>query len=96
MTTELLGKAAIPNAAYEQPDGAPLAIATDYFGNRRDPAGPTPGPFEGFRRRAAEFEGVVTGSSGSDRGCMYFECLTTIRDVATLMFSHSTANEEPK
>ena len=47
VTTALLGKAAIPKAAYEQPDGAPLAITTDYFGNRRDPSSPTPGPFEG-------------------------------------------------
>ena len=46
VTTGLLGQAAIPNAAYEQPDGAPLAIATDYFGNRRNELNPTAGPFE--------------------------------------------------
>ena len=46
MTTELLGKAAIPNLLYEQADGTPLCIGSDYFGKSRDPASPTPGPFE--------------------------------------------------
>jgi alpha-N-arabinofuranosidase len=46
VTTELLGKAAIPNVPYEQPDGAPIRIDTDYFGKKRNEAGPTPGPFE--------------------------------------------------
>jgi alpha-N-arabinofuranosidase len=46
VTTELLGKAAIPNLPYEQPDGAPIRINTDYFGKQRNEANPTPGPFE--------------------------------------------------
>ncbi|MDE3100218.1 MAG: right-handed parallel beta-helix repeat-containing protein [Verrucomicrobiota bacterium] len=46
LTTALLGKAAIPDVPYEQPDGAPLRIDTDYFGKARDEANPTPGPFE--------------------------------------------------
>ena len=46
VTTELLGKAKIPGVGYENPDGSPLQIATDYFGNKRNPAKPTPGPFE--------------------------------------------------
>ena len=46
VTTELLGRAAISNERFEQPDGTPLAIATDYFGKSRDPSNPTPGPFE--------------------------------------------------
>ena len=46
MTTERLGKAAIPNLPYEQPDGTPIRINTDYFGKQRDRANPTPGPFE--------------------------------------------------
>jgi alpha-N-arabinofuranosidase len=46
VTAELLGKAAIPNLPYEQPDGAPIRINTDYFGKQRNEANPTPGPFE--------------------------------------------------
>jgi alpha-N-arabinofuranosidase len=46
VTTELLGRAIIPNASYEQPDGTPIRINTDFFGKRRNEANPTPGPFE--------------------------------------------------
>ena len=46
VTTKLLGKAKIPGVGYENPDGSPLQIDTDYFGNKRNPAKPTPGPFE--------------------------------------------------
>jgi alpha-N-arabinofuranosidase len=49
VTTELLGKPrVVPEAAYENPDGSPLKIDTDYFGKKRNPANPTPGPFEGI------------------------------------------------
>ena len=41
-----LGNAAIPNLPYEQPDGTPLRVDTDYFGKVRNEANPTPGPFE--------------------------------------------------
>ena len=46
VTTELLGKAAIPNVPYEHPDGTPIRINTDYFGKERNKADPTPGPFQ--------------------------------------------------
>ncbi len=46
VTTELLGKAMIPQAAFENADGTPLKIDTDYFGKPRNSANPTPGPFE--------------------------------------------------
>ena len=46
VTTELLGKAVVPNLPYEQPDGTPRRINTDYFGKQRNEANPTPGPFE--------------------------------------------------
>lgn len=46
VTTELLGKAKIPDAPFEQPDGTPYRIDTDYFGRKRDAHNPTPGPFE--------------------------------------------------
>ena len=46
VTTELLGKAKVPQAGYENPDGTPLAIDRDYFGKARAAVSPTPGPFE--------------------------------------------------
>jgi alpha-L-arabinofuranosidase len=46
VTTQLLGRAIIPNAAYEQPDGKRICIKTDYFGRNRNESNPTPGPFE--------------------------------------------------
>jgi hypothetical protein len=46
VTTKLLGKAVIPGQAYENPDGSPLKIDTDYFGKKRNDKNPTAGPFE--------------------------------------------------
>ncbi|MEW6195383.1 MAG: right-handed parallel beta-helix repeat-containing protein [Bacteroidota bacterium] len=46
VTTELLGKAVIPNVLFEQPDGSPVSIIRDYFGKPRNEANPAPGPFE--------------------------------------------------
>jgi alpha-N-arabinofuranosidase len=46
VTTSLLGKAKIPGLPYENADGSPLKVGTDYFGKERDKAHPTPGPFE--------------------------------------------------
>ncbi|MCL4695222.1 MAG: xylosidase, partial [Candidatus Hydrogenedentes bacterium] len=46
VTTELLGRAKIPGVPYELPDGAPIRLDTDYFGNPRDAENPYPGPFE--------------------------------------------------
>jgi alpha-N-arabinofuranosidase len=46
VTTELLGAAAIPNLPFENPDGTPLRIDSDYLGSKRNGANPTPGPFE--------------------------------------------------
>jgi hypothetical protein len=45
VTSEWLGKAAIPNAPFETPDGKAYAINTDYFGCKRAGANPEPGPF---------------------------------------------------
>jgi hypothetical protein len=44
VTTGLLGKAKVTGLAYENPDGSPLVIDTDYFGKKRKET--TPGPFE--------------------------------------------------
>ncbi len=46
VTTVLLGKAKITGLPYENADGSPLKIDTDYFGKKRNAASPTPGPFE--------------------------------------------------
>jgi hypothetical protein len=46
VSTELLGKARIPGLAFENPDGTPLKIDSDYFGNKRKEKNPTAGPFE--------------------------------------------------
>ena len=47
--SECLGKAIVPDQAYENPDGSPLRIDTDYLGNRRENRNPTPGPFEDIK-----------------------------------------------
>jgi alpha-N-arabinofuranosidase len=46
VTTELLGKAKISGLPYENPDGSPLKIDTDYFGKKRSATHTSPGPFE--------------------------------------------------
>ena len=46
MTTELLGKTKISGLAFNNPDGLPLKIDTDYFGKRRNEVNPSAGPFE--------------------------------------------------
>ncbi|HNR34223.1 MAG TPA: carbohydrate-binding protein [Candidatus Hydrogenedentes bacterium] len=46
VTTDLLGKASIPGLPYENRDGSPIRIGTDYFGNQRNEYHPFPGPFE--------------------------------------------------
>lgn len=45
VTTEGLGVAQIPGLPYENPDGTPLRIDTDYLGNPRTADNPAPGPF---------------------------------------------------
>ena len=56
VTTRLLGKAKIPNCAYENADGSLLKIDTDYFGKKRDLANPFPGPFELIKDGAQEIK----------------------------------------
>ncbi len=46
VTTALLGRAKTANAGYENPDGTPLKIDTDYFGKKRSESNPSAGPFE--------------------------------------------------
>jgi len=45
VTSDLLGVAKVPNQRFEQPNGAPYRLNTDYFGKKRNPENPEPGPF---------------------------------------------------
>jgi hypothetical protein len=38
--------AAVTGLPYENPDGTPLTVDSDYFGKKRNPSAPSPGPFE--------------------------------------------------
>ncbi len=44
--TELLGQAKMPKEGFENPDGTPLRIETDYLDQQRSEFNPSPGPFE--------------------------------------------------
>jgi len=46
VSTELLGRAKVPDAPYEQPDGRPYRLDSDYFGKQRNNENPAPGPFQ--------------------------------------------------
>lgn len=46
VTTDMLGQTLISNAHFENYDGNPLQINSDYFGQKRNTQNPTPGPFE--------------------------------------------------
>ena len=46
VTTRLLRKTKVSHCAYENADGSPLRVDTDYFGNKRNKKNPFPGPFE--------------------------------------------------
>lgn len=49
VTTGLLGKAKMPAESFENPDGTPLKIDTDYFGAKRPNVSPACGPVEGLK-----------------------------------------------
>lgn len=46
VTTSLLGTARVSACRFDNPDGSPLRLDTDYFGVRRSAKNPFPGPFE--------------------------------------------------
>ena len=46
VTSPLLGLALIPRLPFENPDGAPIRLDTDFSGRLRNSANPFPGPFE--------------------------------------------------
>jgi hypothetical protein len=45
VTTDILGRAMVPDQAYENPDGSPLQIDKDYSEKIRNSGNPAPGPF---------------------------------------------------
>lgn len=49
VTSELLGKAIIPDLPFENVDGSKIRIDTDYFGKKRNASNPAPGPFETWK-----------------------------------------------
>ena len=53
--TKRLGKAKLPKQSYEQPDGSPVIIDTDYSGNKRS-VRPNPGPFESIKEGDIQFQ----------------------------------------
>ena len=46
VTTEMLGRARIPDLPFVRFDGSPYRLDRDYLGTQRDAANPYPGPFE--------------------------------------------------
>ena len=50
ITTELLGKAIVPEQGFENRDGSPLLIDSDFFGKKRDLKNSTAGPFENLQK----------------------------------------------
>lgn len=46
ITSDILGKARIPNQRFENPDGSALTIDVDYMGRKRKAKNPNAGPFE--------------------------------------------------
>jgi alpha-N-arabinofuranosidase len=48
-TTALLGTTRVSQLGFENPDGSPLRVDTDYFGEARNGKHPTAGPFENLK-----------------------------------------------
>jgi hypothetical protein len=49
VTAERLGRTLVSQTTFENPDGTPMTLATDYFGKPRDPQNPGTGPFAGLK-----------------------------------------------
>jgi len=56
ITTEILGKAKMPKAAFDNPDGTPLKIDTDYFGKLRTGESAVAGPFSNLKTGEVKLE----------------------------------------
>jgi len=46
ITSDILGKAVVPDVPFLTYDGKPISVDFDYFGNKRNMKKPVPGPFE--------------------------------------------------
>ncbi len=53
ITTEMLGKTIVPKQGFENPDGTPMTIDRDYFGNVRTAQNNTVGPFSHLQKAGA-------------------------------------------
>lgn len=49
VTTQMLGRARVPDMEFEHADGSAISIDSDYFGSKRDASNPAPGPFAGSK-----------------------------------------------
>ena len=56
ITSQLLGRAVVPDAPFESRDGAPYRINTDFFGDKRSADNPAPGPFHLKGERKIRFK----------------------------------------
>lgn len=56
VTTKLLGTTKMPKQKYENTDGSPLVIDTDYLGNKRTSTKPLAGPFESMERGSVKLK----------------------------------------
>lgn len=83
VTSDLLGKALIPNLPFQRPDGSPVRIDKDYRGQMRNPSNPYPGPFEfpaGGRKEIDVFRSEA--SPGSDQAYSAIESLRFPRQAS--------------
>ena len=55
ITSTSIGKFTVPDMPLEHPDGTPLDITTDYFGNTPDPSHILPGPIQTIRQGTNTF-----------------------------------------
>jgi alpha-L-arabinofuranosidase len=62
VTSDLLGLALIPQLPFQQRDGAPIRLNTDYSGQPRNPENPYPGPFENRERGRLSVRTFPTGA----------------------------------
>jgi hypothetical protein len=56
ITSKMAGKMPLPQVFMKNPDGTPLDISTDYFGNSIDPEKVMPGPFQQIHKGRNKFE----------------------------------------
>ena len=56
ITSEILGKALIPDQAYVNPDTTPISIDKDFLGNSRSKRNPRVGPFENMDKGAQKIK----------------------------------------